>query len=504
VRFERVAAWQWFLLGSFVLACPTAIIPGTNFAAYTYLFGSACLATVLYLAVGRTPPGHRLPWLLLAGVATMWLTGDGLQRILAGLGLASDGVVGVPDVFWLGSYVLEIAAVNALIKAKGLPATISRDIRLDVTIVATTTALAAWHLLIEPGFGTDPSLLNTVVAVVYPLGDVVIFSLALAVLLVPGSWGTPTLLLVGCLGATLPLDFVHQYAQAHVTGFNVDRLDAIFLVVNALLGAAALHPDRALWTERMREHPGGHLQLWRIGALGLSLVAVNVTNAIARASGPRRVPDILATMIISFTIIVRFYRAARAQERTASALRNLADHDQLTGAANRALLKRRLPSFLIAGPGLLIFIDLDGFKAVNDTHGHQVGDELLCIVTERLTAMTRDTDTIARIGGDEFVVLLHGSDPVEAPTVAQRILDDLCHPVLIGSSTVRVGASIGVVVLDPLTSRRTSGLMVVDGSRDEENEAVAEDILQWADSAMYDAKRNGGGVRIVQYESIGL
>jgi diguanylate cyclase (GGDEF)-like protein len=204
------------------------------------------------------------------------------------------------------------------------------------------------------------------------------------------------------------------------------------------------------------------------------------------------------------TIIIRFYRAARAQERTASALRNLADHDQLTGAANRALLKRRLPEFLVAGPGLLIFIDLDGFKAVNDTYGHQVGDAVLRAVTERLGAIVRETDTIARIGGDEFVVLLHGSNPSEAPVVAQRILDDLCRPVTLESCTISVGASIGVVVLDPATSQKSAGVIVIDGAHDAENEAMAEDILQWADSAMYDAKRHGGGIRIVQYESLGL
>jgi GGDEF domain-containing protein len=88
--------------------------------------------------------------------------------------------------------------------------------------------------------------------------------------------------------------------------------------------------------------------------------------------------------------------------------------------------------------------------------------------------------------------------------VAQRILDDLCRPVVIGALTVTVGASIGVVVLDPAASREISGFTVVDGSQHEQDEAVAENVLQWADSAMYDAKRNGGGIRIVQFEGIPL
>ena len=437
MRTERWAGWKWFLLGTFILACPTAIWPGSDLAGVTYLIGSVALTVVLYAVAWRTPRERRLPWLLLAGVTTMWLSGDAIERIMEFFDWSTGGI-GIPDTIWLSSYLLEIAAVNAIIKTKGLPAAVSRDIRLDVIIVATTTALGAWHVLIEPGLGTDPSLASTAVSVLYPLGDVVIFGLALAVILIPGSFGTATFLLVGCLGLTLPLDFLFQYIQSEVPSFDAGRLDAIFLVLNSLLGAAALHPHADRVTQRMKDLPGGHLQLWRIGALGLSLVAVNVTNAIARTSGPRRVPDIVATMIISLTIIIRFYRAARAQERTASALRNLADHDQLTGAANRALLKRRLPEFLVAGPGLLIFIDLDGFKAVNDTYGHQVGDAVLRAVTERLGAIVRETDTIARIGGDEFVVLLHGSNPSEAPVVAQRILDDLCRPISLESCTISV------------------------------------------------------------------
>jgi diguanylate cyclase (GGDEF)-like protein len=501
VRFERQAAWKWFLAGSLLLALPTAALPGSHLAVVTYMSGSACLTAVLFVTCWRTPRSRRLPWLLLATVTTMWFSGDALQRLMEALDWHTSGI-GIPDLIWLSSYLLEIAAVNALIKAKGLPPGVSRDIRLDVIVVATTAGLAVWHILIEPGLSSDSSLTNTVVSILYPLGDVVVFSMALAVILVPGSWGIATLLLVGCLGVTLPLDFVFQYVQAHVTGFNAGRLDAIFLVINSTLGAAALHPDRGRLTERMKERPGEHLQLWRVGALGLSLAAVNVTNAIARGSGSRKIPDLVATMVISFMIIIRFYRASRAQERTATALRNLADYDPLTGAANRALLKRRLPHFLIAGPGLLIFIDLDGFKAVNDNHGHQTGDTLLRAVTERLAAITRDTDTIARIGGDEFVVLLHGSDPAEAPVIADRILIDLCRPVAIGSSTITVGASIGVVVLDPATSQQREGRIFIDGSTDEENADVAEDILKWADSAMYDAKRHGGGIRIVQYDTI--
>jgi diguanylate cyclase (GGDEF)-like protein len=468
-----------------------------------YLCGSIWLTSVLCWAVWRMPrEEQRLPWILLAVVALMWLTGDALQRVTEAAGWASDGP-GIPDLIWLLSYPVEIMAVNALIKAKRLSATVTRDIRLDVIIVATAAALGAWHVLIEPGLASDAPILNTVVSVLYPLGDVVIFSLAVTVILVPGTWGTATFLLVVCLGTTLPLDFVFQTVETKVPSFDTRHIDAAFLIINSLLGAAALHPSRKRLTERSREGSERHLQVWRIAVLGLSLVAVSVTNVFISSAGLRMIPDVTATLVISLTIIVRFYRTARSQERTAAALRDLADHDQLTGVANRALLRRRLPEFVAGGQGLLIYIDLDGFKAVNDNHGHHMGDVILRTVTERLAGVVRDTDTIARMGGDEFVVLLHGSGYDEAPAIAQRILHDLRQPVAVESCTLQVGASIGVVVLDPVATQQSAE--PVDPAdrhqaEDERNEALAEDIMHWADAAMYEVKRAGGGVRIVRYK----
>nr|WP_269328849.1 GGDEF domain-containing protein [Kineosporia babensis] len=177
---------------------------------------------------------------------------------------------------------------------------------------------------------------------------------------------------------------------------------------------------------------------------------------------------------------------AQAQEAAATALRELAEHDRLTGAANRELLSRRLPDFVTGPQGLLVYIDLDGFKKLNDTHGHHIGDAVLCAVTERLARRVRESDTIARVGGDEFVVLLNGCSPADAPAVAQRILDDMCEPITDGPLTVQVGASVGVVVLE-------HPLQVHDPQE------VAEDVMRSADAAMYDVKRRGGGVHVVAY-----
>ncbi len=161
-------------------------------------------------------------------------------------------------------------------------------------------------------------------------------------------------------------------------------------------------------------------------------------------------------------------------------------HDPLTHLPNRLLLMDRTLQALARlhrnhGLVALLFIDLDRFKAVNDSFGHDVGDRLLISVSERLGEMMRDSDTVARLGGDEFVIL--GEDiesDAEALALAERVLETLNEPFMVGSSEVPMPASIGVSVShDP--------------------EADPEDMLREADVAMYRAK-GGGGSRLELFD----
>jgi len=148
--------------------------------------------------------------------------------------------------------------------------------------------------------------------------------------------------------------------------------------------------------------------------------------------------------------------------------------DALTGLGNRGLLVDRLQHELVradrgATAPTLLYLDLDHFKAVNDTFGHLAGDQLLRAVAERLVNCVREEDVCARLGGDEFAVLLGaGADP---PAVARRVLASLRRPFAIAGSEVSVSVSIGIAT-----------------GTDE-----AETLLRNADRAMYDAKRTGGG-----------
>lgn len=166
----------------------------------------------------------------------------------------------------------------------------------------------------------------------------------------------------------------------------------------------------------------------------------------------------------------------RAEER----VRYLALYDPLTGLANRTLLGDRLESAIAHArrhgtSAALLFIDLDGFKAINDSHGHDAGDEVLASVGKRIAGCIRDCDTAARIGGDEFVVLLSEvARPDDAEGVARKVLEAVRRPVSWGGHTLAVGASIGIALYP-------------------EDASTADALLTRADDAMYAVKQTGKG-----------
>jgi diguanylate cyclase (GGDEF)-like protein/PAS domain S-box-containing protein len=145
-------------------------------------------------------------------------------------------------------------------------------------------------------------------------------------------------------------------------------------------------------------------------------------------------------------------RARRSAEEARAELARQASSDALTGLANRAELDRRLRAHLARDgrAATVLFIDLDRFKAINDSLGHAAGDELLGRIAERLRLLVRGTDVVARIGGDEFVVALLDEDPrsaaVAAEDVARRILDAVRAPVEVRGSRLAVTASVGIAV----------------------------------------------------------
>ena len=179
--------------------------------------------------------------------------------------------------------------------------------------------------------------------------------------------------------------------------------------------------------------------------------------------------------VLTFTDI----SALRSAE---SRVRHLAYHDPLTDLGNRNHLRESLQALNHGESAMLMFLDLDGFKVINDSLGHDVGDQLLVAISQRLSCVLRQNDEAIRLGGDEFVLLLRGIDDTEVASLAQRLLDVVRVPVeLLPGHSVQVSVSIGIAAYP------------ADGT-------TADAILRSADIAMYSAKSSGRN-RFARYHS---
>jgi diguanylate cyclase (GGDEF)-like protein len=166
------------------------------------------------------------------------------------------------------------------------------------------------------------------------------------------------------------------------------------------------------------------------------------------------------------------------RERLQAELRHSASHDSLTGLSNRISVECRLEHAVAQANrdkvhAALLVIDLDGFKAVNDTYGHAAGDQLLIHVARQLKGAVRAVDTVGRVGGDEFVVIVEDLvDPLAIDMIAKKVLAAICLPMSFEQAELVVSASIGIALMPAHASR-------------------PRDLLEIADAAMYAAKRSG-------------
>jgi len=191
---------------------------------------------------------------------------------------------------------------------------------------------------------------------------------------------------------------------------------------------------------------------------------------------------VLLTMItaLSLQTVGYLYRSAVQHHTTEHDMAHLAKRDALTGLANRLLLRERFQDAMAnarneSGRLAIHYIDLDGFKAINDGHGHPAGDALLQEVTARLCAAVRAEDTVARLGGDEFVILQTDvALDSEAEMLARRIIKKLSAPYEIQGKTMRISASVGIAIAP-------------DAGRE------LDRLLSRADTALYRSKTGGKG-----------
>jgi diguanylate cyclase (GGDEF)-like protein len=463
----------WVFLGGAASAVTGLVMTyGTHAGNILYLATYLTLCTAAWLAVARTPAPDRRPWLLAAVSPTLWLLGDVVELVY--FYLSTVPPVGVADAFWLTGYATLAVALTMMARRRA-PGQL-RGAVLDGLTLTVAAALAAWQFLIMPGLGGGYGLVETVVPALYPIADVALLAAVLFIALSPGERGLPVRLLIGSVSLYLAIDVGYNVLPFF---FDYDsvvaRIGPLIMLGNAMLVAACMHRDRGQLT-----HAGQRVNVLhpsRVLFLGLAFLTAPTLSLVKTGLQVNAIAVLIATALSTAFVLTRFTIAVREQERTQAQLTYQARHDPLTGLANRTVLTDELERVLPqrSGPVAVLYVDLDGFKNVNDAHGHQAGDLVLSTVAQRLSGAVRATDLVVRLGGDEFVLLCPDLPEAGAIKLAERVLGDVAQPIRYGGHALDIGASVGIAAYGP-------DAPLHDG-----------EVLRTADMAMYEAKKQGRG-----------
>jgi diguanylate cyclase (GGDEF)-like protein len=420
---------------------PTVLLPGSMTAQVTYTIAFGLLVVPAWLGVRGRTGRARAAHALMAGALTVWLSGDLLYALLVWR-FGELGDVSAADVLWVLGYPLLAAGMVILVRLRA-PGRL-REAALDVLAMATVVAALFWQFMVAPEVTGNTMSLAVLFTTFYPFGDVLLFAAGALVVLSPGERTGSTRYLIAALALTFAGDVTISVASLVFPDFDTAQLDSLLLLANGLIAAALWHRDAddhagAPKADTQRLHPA------RVVFLGVSLLALPAINDVRISDQAiERITMLSAMVVLTVIVLIRFTLVVREQEQVRAALAHRATHDQLTGLVNRQELHVRLTAALRqrAGDGPVVhFLDLNGFKPVNDRYGHAAGDFVLTEVARRLRATVRDTDTVARLGGDEFVVVSAAVDDVIA--VTERLRHAVAAPLHHDGHDLRIGVSVG-------------------------------------------------------------
>jgi diguanylate cyclase (GGDEF)-like protein len=465
-----------------VTAVIVVIYPLVNDAGRMIAFLLVSFATVPSVLVGlrHTDPVDRAPWRFMLAALVMlnldnlaWYWYVYFQSLPTADGTISDLFATVGHVFML------LGAVSVVAR-RG-----RNDIggMIDTSIVAMAAGGLLWDFIVLPHMESTGA---STVAQLSMCVDIFLLAGVLGALtrllstakeVLPALWLLISALLFALVGnITVAMTIDPQ------TGARPDWTDLLFIGSYTSLGLCGL--DRsAIKLVRPGPTPKDDLTHGRLAFLGLALAAIPIIGGGRQILGLSVDGALLAigTAAITPLVMVRIGRLSAQRARAEQALRHQATHDALTGLPNRREYTRRLTATIVEGrPLVVLFCDLDGFKAVNDRLGHAAGDQLLIEIAGRLRRCVREDDVVSRFGGDEFLIMCPDAESADASELCVRIDLTMRDPVVLDGESVRIGASIGAVV--------------GDGAVD------AEQLIHRADAAMYEAKqtrRSVPGVRTV-------
>jgi diguanylate cyclase len=432
-------------------------------------------------------PRLRSAWRLLALGSASYLVADIAQTFyeLAG----SKPYPSVADGFYLLLYPL---LLWGLLRFSVGRRALTEGVRLtlDIAIVAIGGAVVVIYVVLGPTVVTSgPDPLQTAFSIAYPVGDMILLvGLGSALLrrVAPSSSRSLQFMAIGLLAFTAG-DLVYGYITLHGTYSGGDPVDSLWMVAIALWAVAAAAQAAPGPAVESDDEPRRSRASWP------PFIAVTVVFGLLVFSQRNdtllpNVTLVIAAVLVTALVSIRQFLAQKDLLQTQGRLSYMSLHDALTGLPNRALVIDRAEQMLARArrsemPVAALYVDIDGFKHVNDSLGHAAGDELLRVVAARLCGVIRGADTVGRLGGDEFVVLLQDLTFDAGPElVAERICDVLSQQIELADTELR-------------TLSVTTSVGIALGQR-----GTADDLLRDADLALYEAK-GAGKNRWVTFES---
>jgi diguanylate cyclase (GGDEF)-like protein len=476
--WRQPPVWTWPLLLAPVLvvgyytagrvAGPTAVV-----TQLLYSLSSAIAVAGLINGARRRGRAGRGPWLALAAGQAAMMTGD-LVYFLISRTAGTVPYPGPPDVCYLLGYLGLTGGLLWLVRRRTPGWNLASMV--DAAVVAVGAGLVGWVYLIWPlSAGTGGAA--QAITVAYPGMDLALLAFGVRLMLGTGARPASFWLLTGWLVTVLVGDTSYSL-QALQGVYDGTFTDGVWILAVACLAAAGLHPS-LIKVDEPSAVAAPDATTGRLAVLAVTSVLAPAVLAVQYARGAAlHVPEVVTACIVLFLLVLaRMAGLVRTQ-------RMMAITDGLTGLRTRRYLEAALHSethrVRRGGTYGLLLIDIDHFKSVNDTYGHQGGDRVLVEVGRRMRAMARDGDVVARYGGEEFAVLLHGADPESLHDVAERFHRGLVSvPFVIGDDLLlAVTVSIGAVC-------------ATDGTPAE------EDLTRIADQALYTAKDAGRNTVVV-------
>ncbi len=498
--------WKWVLALGAAASAAYFLVPTLVAKDLIYSGTGTAAAIAIIYGASRQSAGGRRPWYLLAASTACYSVGDSILTWYDAVAQQSPSFPGWSDLFYLLGYPFLFAGVFAVSRLKGGPG--NRESWAEAAIATVGAFALSYQFILTPyALNARESALGTfetVVTLMYPVMDLGVLFILVRTMMTSEARSTAYKLVLTAVAFVVVADTAYNVLVLKGSYATGNPVDAGFLFNYIFLGAAALHPSASRpWVALAKK-----TTVWRrVPMVAAAGVIAPVILLVSTLTGlPVDIPVIAGSSILLFLLIVlrvtwminrmigqsnlleqrgqSLSEALEAQRLLEVHLRHEGMHDSLTGLGNRLLLHDLVEAALTGDRKcrvVMYFCDLDGFKGINDTLGHWVGDKLLLTVGKRLVSLVGERGTVTRLGGDEYAVLVTGGADTESATVlAQQIVTVLRQPIALPDIHLNLSVSVGVAIA------RT--------------DTTVGQLFSEADAAMYEAK-SAGKDRFAVFES---